>query len=181
MPQFKAAALAALACLAAAASSPPAAAPKSAYRAVFAIRGADVPSHDPWTANVLPAEAAKLFVPAAFKKAGGKVEIELSAEASFSIGPARELERSKDNVLIRFDVAVAGAKPLPKADKTVKLRFSLADAIAAGGPSARSPGFYALRYAVESSPYAAGSAWIKDIEYDGAGRFVATVALRKAR
>lgn len=186
MPKLKAAALAALACLASIASSPagaaPAgAAPAGASRTVYVIRGAEVPSHDPWTANVLPAEAARLFAPSAFRKAGGTVEIELSAEASFSIGPARELERSKDKVLLSFDVSAVGTKPLPKADKTVKLRFSLADAVAAGGPAAGSPGFYALKRAVESSPYASGTAWIKEIEYDGAGRFAVTVAIRKAR
>lgn len=157
----------------------------SGSKAVFVIRGAETPAQDPWTLNVLPAEAARLFVPSDFRKKGPGVEIATSAKASFSIGPARELERSKDKVLLRFDVVVRGAPRLPRADKTVTMRFSLADVIASGGASggayARSPGLYAISKAISAGPYASGSAWLKSIDYDGAGRFVASVALRKAR
>jgi hypothetical protein len=149
-------------------------------RAVFIVSDVGTSSANPWTANMLvPTEAVRLYVPSRFTKKGTTVDISMSADISFSVSGSRELERSKLNVLYRFDVQIAGTKSLPRPDKVVTVRFSLSELVKKGGPASQSPGFYALRKAISSGPYKSGSAWIQSIDYDGAGRFSVSVALKK--
>ena len=149
-------------------------------RAVFIVSNAGTSSANPWTANMLvPTEAVRLYVPSLFTRKGATVDIKMSADISFSVSGSREIERSKTNVLYRFDVAIAGSKSLPRPDKVVSVRFSLSELVKKGGPAAQSPGFYALRKAISAGPYKSGSAWVQSIDYDGAGRFTVSVALKK--
>jgi hypothetical protein len=149
-------------------------------RAVYIVRSVGTSSADPWTANMLvPTEAVRLYTPSRFSRKGTSVDISMSADISFSVSGSREIERSKLNILYRFDVTIAGSKPLPKPDKVVSVRFSLSELLKKGGPSSQSPGFYALRKVIASSSFKKGSAWIQAIEYDGEGRFTAKVALKK--
>jgi hypothetical protein len=148
--------------------------------AVYIVRSIGTSSADPWTANMLvPTEAVRLYTPSRFTKNGSSVDISMSADISFSVAGSRELERSKLNVLYRFDVAITGSKPLPKPDKVLTVRFSLSELVKKGGPASQSPGFYALRKAISAGPYKSGSGWIQSIDYDGAGRFTVKVALKK--
>lgn len=149
-------------------------------RAVYIVRSIDASSADPWTTNMLvPTEAVRLYTPSLFTKKGPSVNISMSADISFSVTGSREIERSKLNVLYRFDVAITGSRPLPKPDKVISVKFSLSELVREGGPAAQSPGFYALRKAIGAGSYKTGSAWIQSLEYDGAGRFNARVALKK--
>lgn len=149
-------------------------------RAVYVVSSAGTSSANPWTANMLvPTEAVRLYAPSRFTKKGTALDISMSADISFSVSGSREIERSKTNVLYRFDVAITGSKSLPRPDKVVSVRFSLSELVKKGGPAAQSPGFYALRKAIASGPYKSGSAWVQSIDYDGAGRFTASVALKK--
>jgi hypothetical protein len=128
---------------------------------------------------LVPTEAVRLYVPSLFTRKGATVDIQMSADISFSVSGSRELERSKLNVLYRFDVQIAGAKSLPKPDKVVTVRFSLSELVKKGGSASQSPGFYAMRKAIATGPYKSGSAWVQTIDYDGAGMFSVSVALKK--
>jgi len=133
-----------------------------------------------WAMNmgVIP-EAARLFAPVSFTKAGGSVSIALDTAMSFSLGRSVEIERSGERVLVRHEVLVQGTSKLPRASKKAKLRFSLADLIQDGGSYAGSPLMYALRKAIADSSYKSGRAWIVSADYDGAGRFSIVVGLSK--
>jgi hypothetical protein len=149
-------------------------------RAVFIVSSVETASANPWTANMLvPTEAVRLYVPSRFTKKGFAVDIAMSADISFSVSSSREVDRSKLHILHRFDVTITGAKLLPKPGKLVAIKFSLSELAKRGGPAADSPGFYALRKAIDASSYRTGQAWVKSIEYDGAGSFDAVVALVK--
>ena len=68
---------------------------------------------------------------------------------------------------------------MPKPDRRSTIRFSLSDIVRKGGKDAGSPLSYALRKAIGASSYKSGKAWIESASYDGAGRFVIVVGLKK--
>ena len=133
-----------------------------------------------WDMNMgVVAEAARLYVPVSFVKKSGTVSFTLDATMSFSTGASVEIERSAERVLVRHEVSVQGVKPLPKPDKRSTIRFSLADIVRKGGNDAGSPLSYALRKAIGAASYKTGKAWVESATYDGAGRFVIVIGLRK--
>lgn len=133
-----------------------------------------------WSDNVgILAEAARLYVPVTFSKKSGGVSFTLDATFSFSSGATVELERSPERVLLRHEVTVRGAGPLPRVDRRSTQRFSLSDIVRRGGKDASSPLTYALRKAIGESPYKAGAAWIESATYDSKGRFIIVVCLKK--
>ncbi len=149
-------------------------------RKVYIIRDLNNPSSDTWTANmVLPVEAVRLYAPSRFSKSGKSVDISIATDVSYSVSGPRELERSAAHTLVVFEIGIAGAEKLPKPDKRVKTRFSLSELLKAGSVAAESPGFFALRKVIGESTYKSGMAWLESIEYDGKGRFLAVVALKK--
>ncbi len=149
-------------------------------RKVYVIRDLENPASGTWTANmVVPVEAVRLYVPSRFSKSGKSVEITVATDVSYSVSGPSELERSASHTLVVFHINITGAVKLPKPEKRVKARFSLSELLKAGPVAAESPGFFALRKVIGASTYKSGSAWIESIEYDGAGRFLAVVALKK--
>ena len=153
-------------------------------RYVYEIRELDKPAGSAasqvWDMNmVVVAEAARLYVPVSFVKKSGTVSFTLDATMSFSTGPSVELERSAERVLVRHAVSVKGAQPLPRPDKRSTIRFSLADIVRKGGKDAGSPLTYALKKAIGASSYKTGRAWVESAAYDGSGRFVVVIGLKK--
>ncbi len=149
-------------------------------RKVYVIRDLENPASDTWTANmVVPVEAVRLYVPSRFSKNGKLVDITIATDVSYSVSGPRELERSVSHTLVVFYINIAGAEKLPKPDKRVKARFSLSELLKAGSVASESPGFFALRKVIGESTFKSGTAWIESIEYDGTGRFLAVVALKK--
>ncbi|PKL08586.1 MAG: hypothetical protein CVV51_08175 [Spirochaetae bacterium HGW-Spirochaetae-7] len=133
-----------------------------------------------WAMNVgIVAEAARLYVPVSFVKKSGAVSFTLDGTMSFSTGASVEVERSAGRILLRHEVSVKGAQPLPRADKRSTIRFSLSDIVRKGGKDSGSPLSYALRKAIDASSYKTGRAWVESAVYDGAGRFVIVVGLKK--
>ncbi len=133
-----------------------------------------------WEMNMgVVAEAARLYVPVSFIRKSGTVSFTLDATMSFSTGASIEMERSAERVLVRHEVSVKGTQPLPKPDKRTTIRFSLADIVRKGGKDAGSPLTYALRKAIGAASYKTGRAWVESATYDGAGRFVIVVGLKK--
>jgi hypothetical protein len=127
----------------------------------------------------LPSEAVRLYTPSAFTRKPFSIELSSNGAFSYSATKQRDLERSAANILTAYQVDIRGLGPLPKPDKRTALRFTLAELIKAGSPSNESPGFFALRKAIETGPYRSGRAWLEAISYEGGGVFTATVALSR--
>ncbi|PKL23081.1 MAG: hypothetical protein CVV47_16360 [Spirochaetae bacterium HGW-Spirochaetae-3] len=149
-------------------------------RYVYEIRESAATKDDPWSMNMgIVAEAARLYSPVSFSKSGRRVSIALDTTLSFSLTRSADIERSDTRTLVRHEVLFKGDPMLPKATKRSTIRFSLSDIVKKGGPYAGSPLMFALRKAIEGSPYRSGRAWIISSAYDEAGRFTIIVALAK--
>lgn len=113
------------------------------------------------------AEAARLFSPVLFRKKGTTVEFISAGTLEFSGLKTEEVTHLDRQVLLRHEVQVASIPRLPKADKSLSVRFSLAELGRTGGEYASSPLLFAVVKAIRSSPYALGSAWIQSVKFDG--------------
>lgn len=122
-------------------------------------------------------EALRLYLPTEYVKKPLSLDLRSPASLSFELGAARVLERGEKHVLNAYEVTVRGSPALPKPDRVVSVRFSLAELIKSADAS--SPGLYALKAGAARGSYARGSAWIESLRYDGAGSFSAKVALRR--
>lgn len=147
-------------------------------RPVFLVRQAG--ENEVWTANmVLHPEALRLVVPVSFERAGTTARFILDTPGvSFRPGVERVLAQSGDKVLVRYDVVVEGATPLPRPNRRVTVRFTLAELGLSGSPAQEQPGSFALRKAILQGPYAKGRAWIQSIEFRNQ-RFIAVVGLKR--
>lgn len=122
-------------------------------------------------------EALRLYLPTEYVKKPLSLDLRSPASLSFDLGAARVLARGEKHLLNAFEVALRGAPALPKPDRVIIVRFSLAELIKSA--DAASPGLYALKAGIGRGSYARGSAWIESLRYDGEGSFIARVALRR--
>lgn len=147
-------------------------------RPVYLVRQPD--QTDVWTMNMgVQAEALRLYVPTAFERKGKAINLSFDTPGvSLNSGRETIISRSGDGLLVRYDVSIAGAPPLPKADRSVTIRFSLAELGAAEVVDSGTPGSYAVRQAILTGPYAKGRAWVQSIDFKD-NRFIVVVGLKR--
>lgn len=125
----------------------------------------------------LSPEALRLYLPTEYVKKPLSLDLRTPASIAFEAGAARVLERGEKYVLNAYEVALRGLPPLPRPERVIALRFSLAQLVKSA--DATSPGLYALKEGIGRGSYARGSAWLASLSYDGKGYFSARVALRR--
>jgi hypothetical protein len=147
-------------------------------RPVYLVR--QIGQNDVWTMNMgVQTEALRLYVPTSFERKGKAVNLGFDTpRVSLTSGRETVISRTAAGLLVRYEVSIAGAPPLPKADRSLTIRFSLAELSADEATDTDSPGFYAIRQAVLTGPYAKGRAWVQSIDYKD-DRFVVEVALKR--
>ncbi|MGD9940811.1 MAG: hypothetical protein AB7T74_13515 [Clostridia bacterium] len=136
--------------------------------------------NDVWTMNMgVQTEALRLYVPTAFERKGKTINLSSDTpRVSFSSGRETVITRSADGILVRYDVSIEGAPRLPRADRSLTIRFTLAELAAAGTGESGAPGSYAIRQAILAGPYAKGRAWVRRVDYKD-NRFVVVVGLKR--
>lgn len=135
---------------------------------------------DVWTMNMsVQTEALRMYVPVVFVRNGKTVNLGFDTP-SVSFSSVREtiVSRTGNGILTRYDVAIVGAPPLPKADRSVTIRFSLTDLRSSETAAAETPGFYALQQAILRGPYSKGRAWVQSMNFSD-NRFVVVVGLKR--
>ena len=147
-------------------------------RTIYLVR--QFGQNDVWTMNMgIQTEALRLYVPAAFERKGKTVNLQFDTHrVSFSTGRETIMARTGSGILVRYDVTVAGVAPLPRADRTATIRFTLAELEAAAEVDARMPASYALRQAILKGPYARGRAWVHSMDYAD-NRFTVIVGFKR--
>ena len=147
-------------------------------RTIYLVR--QIGQNDVWTMNMgIQTEALRLYVPAAFERKGKTVNLQSDTpRVSFSSGRETIMVRAGNGILVRYDVSVTGVAPLPKADRTATIRFTLAELEASATVDAEMPASYALRKAILNGPYTRGQAWVQSIDYAD-NRFTVIVGFRR--
>jgi hypothetical protein len=147
-------------------------------RPVYLVR--QPAQNDIWTMNMgVQTEALRLYVPTAFERKGKTINLSSDTpRVSLSSGRETVIARSGDVILVRYDVSIEGAPRLPKADRSLTIRFTLAELVADGTGDSGAPGSYALRQAILTGPYTAGRAWVQSIDYKD-NRFIVVVGLKR--
>ncbi|MFH2115992.1 MAG: hypothetical protein ABIJ86_15935 [Spirochaetota bacterium] len=145
---------------------------------VYLVR--QIGQNDVWTMNMgIQTEALRLYVPTAFERKGKAINLSFDTpKVSLISGRETVISRSGDGILVRYDVVIAGAPPLPKADRSMTIRFSLAELGAADVVDSGTPGSHAVRLAILTGPYAKGHAWVQSIDFID-NRFIVVVGLKR--
>jgi hypothetical protein len=124
-------------------------------------------------------EALRMYVPTAFERKGKSINLSADTpRVSFSSGRETVIARSADGILVRYDVSIEGAPRLPRADRSLTIRFSLAELAADGTGNSGEPGSYAMHQAILTGPYAKGRAWVQSVDFKD-NRFVVVVGLKR--
>ena len=147
-------------------------------REVYLVR--QVNQNDVWTMNMgIQTEALRLYLPTSFERKDKDIILgNESPKLSFRSGRETIIVRAGRDILVSYDVAITGAQPLPKADRSITLRFTLAELLATMGPDTATPGTYALKKAILNGPYSKGRAWVQSIDFKDA-RFTVRVGLKR--
>jgi hypothetical protein len=147
-------------------------------RPVYLVR--QIGQNDIWTMNMgVQTEALRLYVPTAFERKGKTINLGSDTpRVSFSSGRETVVARSGDVILVRYDVSIEGAPRLPQADRSLTIRFTLAELAADRTGDSGAPGSYAIRQAILTGPYAKGRAWVQSVDYKD-NRFVVVVGLKR--
>jgi hypothetical protein len=145
---------------------------------VYLVR--QIGQNEVWTKNMgVQTEALLLYVPTSFERKGKAINLSFDTPGvSFSSGREVVISRTGTGILVRYDVTLEGVSPLPKADRTMTIRFSLAELGTATTGEAEMPGSYAMRRAIQIGPYAKGRAWVQSIDFRN-NRFIAVVGLKQ--
>jgi len=145
---------------------------------VYLVR--QIGQNEVWTMNMgVQTEALRLYVPTSFERKGKTINLSFDTpHVSFRSGREIVIDRTGTGILVRYDVVLEGLAPLPKADRTMTIRFSLAELEVAASGEAEMPGSYAIRRAIQTGPYARGRAWVQSIDFKNK-RFIAVVGLKQ--
>jgi hypothetical protein len=133
-----------------------------------------------WAMNMgVQTEALRLYVPTSFERKGKAVTLSFDTPSvSFRSDRETIILRTGDVLLSRYEVVITGAAPLPKVDRSMTIRFSLAELGASESMDTGTPGSYALRQAILTGPYSRGRAWVQSIDFSD-DRFAVVVGLKR--
>lgn len=147
-------------------------------RPVYLVR--QIGQNEVWTMNMgVQTEALRLYVPTSFERKGKAINLSFDTpRVSFSSGKEIVISRTGTGILARYDVVLEGLAPLPKADRTMTIRFDLAELglVATGEPEM--PGSYAIQRAIQTGPYTKGRVWVQSIDFKN-NRFIAVVGFKQ--
>lgn len=148
------------------------------FKTVYLVR--QLGQNEVWTMNMgIQTEAVRLFVPTAFERKGKTIRLSTDTpRVSISSGRETVISRTVDGILVGYEVSVAGVAPLPRADRSITIRFTLAELGAATAAEAEMPGSYAIRQAILKGPYSKGQVWVQHIDFKD-NRFSAVIGLKR--